>query len=169
MSAILQKWQRCSGYAAVVPDDLHDPRYIFDPVVRVRLYCAELLDAEFFGSRGKYTVHFIALLPDSDRDAPRILRGGGMDLYPAWSKERGSQCCPRNAKKTISTMFVGYAGLLVFLMTLFVMIVLGKTDLPVWGCICNTLVFMLAMLPTKLPAKGNIAGALMYLGLLFLI
>ena len=72
-------------------------------------------------------------------------------------------------KKTISTMFVGYAGLLVFLVTLFVMIVSGKTDLPVWGCICNTLVFMLAMLPTKLPAKGNIAGALMYFGLLFLI
>ena len=60
-------------------------------------------------------------------------------------------------------------GLLVFLLTLFVMIVSCKTDLPVWGCICNTLVFMLAMLPTKLPAKGNIAGALMYLGLLFLI
>ena len=72
-------------------------------------------------------------------------------------------------KKTISTMFAGYAGLLVFLVTLFVMIVSGKTDLPVWSCIVNTLVFMIAMFPTKLPAKGNIVGALMYLGLLFLI
>lgn len=72
-------------------------------------------------------------------------------------------------KKTISTMIVGYLALLIFLVTLFVMIVTGKTSLPVWGCLFNTLVFMIAMLPTKLPAKGNIAGTLMYLGLLFLI
>lgn len=72
-------------------------------------------------------------------------------------------------KETISTMFAGYAGLLVFVITLFVVIVSGKTDIPKWACIFNTLVFMLALLPTKLPAKGNIAGALMYLGLLFVI
>ena len=50
-----------------------------------------------------------------------------------------------------------------------IMTVTGKTDIPAWGCIFNTLVFMLLMLPSKLPAKGNIAGALMYLGLIFLI
>lgn len=72
-------------------------------------------------------------------------------------------------KKTICTMFAGYGGLLAFLATLFVMVVTGNTDFPRWGCIFNTIVFMLAMLPTKIPAKGNIAGALMYLGLLFLI
>ena len=72
-------------------------------------------------------------------------------------------------KKTMSTMFAGYAGLLVYLAVLFVMVVSGRTSLPAWGCIFNTLVFMLAMLPTKLPAKGNIAGALMYIGLLILI
>ena len=72
-------------------------------------------------------------------------------------------------KKTICTMFAGYGGLLTFLATLFVMVVTGNTDFPRWGCIFNTIVFMLAMLPTKIPAKGNIAGALMYLGLLFLI
>ena len=72
-------------------------------------------------------------------------------------------------KKTICTMFAGYGGLLAFLVTLFVMVVTGNTDFPRWGCIFNTIVFMLAMLPTKIPAKGNIAGALMYLGLLFLI
>ena len=72
-------------------------------------------------------------------------------------------------KKTISTMIVGYLALLVFLVTLFVMVITGKTSLPIWGCLFNTLVFMIAMLPTKLPEKGNIAGALMYLGLLFLI
>ncbi len=72
-------------------------------------------------------------------------------------------------KETISTMFAGYAGLLVFAATLFVMIISGQTNIPKWGCIFNTLVFMLALLPTKLPAKGNIAGALMFLGLAFLI
>lgn len=69
-------------------------------------------------------------------------------------------------KKTFPTMYVGYAGLLVFVITLFVMVVTGKTDLPQWTCIFNTLVIMLVLLPTKLPAKGNIAGAIMFLGLL---
>ena len=72
-------------------------------------------------------------------------------------------------KKTIITMFGGYAALMVFLIVLFVMIVTGKTDLPWWCCIFNTLVFVLAMAPTKLPAKGNIAGALMYIGLLIMV
>ena len=72
-------------------------------------------------------------------------------------------------KKTICTMFAGYAGLMVFLITLFIMTATGKTDIPAWGRIFNTLVFMLLMLPSKLPAKGNIARALMYLGLIFLI
>ena len=72
-------------------------------------------------------------------------------------------------KETIITMFAGYAGLLAFAITLFVMIISGKTDIPQWGCVFNTLVFMLVLLPTKIPAKGNIAGALMYLGLLFMI
>ena len=72
-------------------------------------------------------------------------------------------------KKTIVTMFVGYASLLVFVVTLFVMIVSGKTSIPAWGCIFNTAVFMLPLAATKLPAKGNIAGALMFVGLFILI
>ena len=68
--------------------------------------------------------------------------------------------------KTIATMFAGYAGLLVFLVTLFVTVASGKTGLPQWACVFNTLTFMLLMLPTKIPAKGNVAGALMYAGLL---
>ena len=72
-------------------------------------------------------------------------------------------------KKTIVTMFVGYASLLVFVVTLFVMIVSGKTSIPAWGCIFNTALFMLPLAFTKLPAKGNIAGALMFVGLLILI
>lgn len=72
-------------------------------------------------------------------------------------------------KKTFLTMYVGYAGLLTFVITLFIMIVSGNTSLPMWACVFNTLVIMIILLPTKLPAKGNIAGAIMFLGLLFLI
>ena len=72
-------------------------------------------------------------------------------------------------KKTIGTMAVGYLGLLAFMATLFIMIVTGNTGLPVWACAFNTLVVMIVLAPTKLPAKGNIAGAVMYLGLLILI
>ncbi len=71
--------------------------------------------------------------------------------------------------KTIATMFIGYFGLAVFLITLFIMVVTGKTPLPQWACVLNTLPLMLVLLPTKLPARGNIAGAVMYLGLLILL
>lgn len=72
-------------------------------------------------------------------------------------------------KKTIAPMFVGYLGLLVFVAALFIMIISSKTDLPRWACVFNTFVAMILLLPTKLPAKGNIAGAVMFLGLLFVI
>lgn len=71
--------------------------------------------------------------------------------------------------KTIATMIVGYLGLAVFLGTLFVMVISGRTSLPRWICIFNTLPLMLLLSLTKLPAKGNIAGAVMYLGLLFFV
>lgn len=72
-------------------------------------------------------------------------------------------------KKTGATMFLGYTGLLVFMITLFVVTISGNTSLPAWACIFNMLVIMVLLLPFKLPAKGNIAGAVMFLGLLFLI
>lgn len=72
-------------------------------------------------------------------------------------------------KKTISTMVAGYVGWLAFLIVLFVMVVRGMTGLPAWGCIFNTAVITLFMAPTKIPAKGNVAGAMMYIGLLFLV
>lgn len=71
--------------------------------------------------------------------------------------------------KTIATMIIGYLGLAVFVITLFVMVVSGKTSLPQWACLFNTLPIMLLLLPTKLPAQGNIAGAVMYLGLFILV
>ena len=71
--------------------------------------------------------------------------------------------------KTIATMIVGYFGLAVFLVTLFIMVVTGKTSLPQWACVLNTLPLMLVLASTKLPAKGNIAGTIMYLGLFILL
>ena len=72
-------------------------------------------------------------------------------------------------KQTIATMVVGYLGLLTFMITLFGMIVMGNTSLPAWACVFNTLVVMIILAPSRLPGKGNIAGAIMYLGLLILI
>lgn len=72
-------------------------------------------------------------------------------------------------KKTIATMVVGYLGLAAFVFTLFIMVITGKTSLPQWACVLNTLPLMIVLLPTKLPAKGNIAGALMFLGLFIII
>ena len=71
--------------------------------------------------------------------------------------------------KTISTMIVGYLGLASFVITLFIMVASGKTNLSQWACVLNTLPIMLLLLITKLPAKGNIAGAVMYLGLFILL
>ena len=72
-------------------------------------------------------------------------------------------------KQTISTMVIGYLGLLVFAVTLLVSIAAGKTDLPWWACFFNTLPFFLILAPTKIPAKGNVAGALMFISLLILL
>jgi hypothetical protein len=71
--------------------------------------------------------------------------------------------------KTAATMVIGYLGLAVFVITLFITVVSGKTSLPQWACVFNTLPLMIVLLPTKLPAKGNIAGAIMFIGLLILI
>lgn len=71
--------------------------------------------------------------------------------------------------KTIVTMVIGYLGLASFVITLFIMVSVGKTTLPQWACVLNTLPVMLILLITRLPAKGNIAGAIMYLGLFILL
>ncbi len=67
--------------------------------------------------------------------------------------------------KRTSSVAIAYAGLLVFDILLFVMVVTGKTDIPRWGCVFNTLPAFLILAPTKIPAKGNIANAFMFLGL----
>ena len=46
----------------------------------------------------------------------------------------------------------------------------GASDwMPRWACIFNLLPLAVVTLPTKLPAKANVIGAGMFLGLLFLM
>ncbi len=80
------------------------------------------------------------------------------------------------ALKTVTEFFkstiiaaVAYAGLLVFTVSFFILVLSGKTDIPRWGCVFNTLPAFLMLVPTKTPAKGNIANAFMFMGLAFLI
>ena len=71
-------------------------------------------------------------------------------------------------KKTVITA-IAYVGLLVFAIVFFVLVITGKTDLPRWAAVFNTFPIFLILAPTKAPAKGNIANAIMFLGMSFLI
>lgn len=72
-------------------------------------------------------------------------------------------------KKTSVTMIACYLGLIVFSVTLFVMVVSGGTALPPWACVFNILVIASVLFPLRIGGAGNWAGAVMFLGLLFLI
>ena len=67
------------------------------------------------------------------------------------------------------TMYIAYLAMIVFAVAFFLAVVTGKTSLPAWACIFNLLPIAIVILPTKLPAKANIIGALMFIGLLFVI
>lgn len=71
-------------------------------------------------------------------------------------------------KKTVITA-IAYVGLLVFSITFFVMVITGKTALPAWSAVFNTFPIFLILSPTKIPAKGNIANAIMFFGLIFFL
>jgi hypothetical protein len=72
-------------------------------------------------------------------------------------------------KKTSATMIACYLGLIVFSVTLFVMVVTGATALPAWACIFNVLLISSVLFSLRIGGAGNWAGAMMFLGLLFLI
>ena len=71
--------------------------------------------------------------------------------------------------KTSLTMYVCYAGFLLFGAALFAAVVTGLTPLPRWACVFNILPLMLVLFPTRLGGAGNWAGAVMFLGLFFLV
>ena len=64
-----------------------------------------------------------------------------------------------------------YAGILLFSVAHLMPVVAGVTPLPAWACVFNLLPLFLVQAPFNIPGAGNIAGAVMYLGLfiLFLI
>lgn len=72
-------------------------------------------------------------------------------------------------KTTCYTMYLGYAGMLVFAVAFLIAVVTGKTSLPAWACIFNLLPLAIVILPTKIPAKANVIGVIMFAGLIFLI
>lgn len=72
-------------------------------------------------------------------------------------------------KCTVYTMYVGYLAMIVFAVSFLIVVVTGQTDLPRWAAIFNLIPLAVVTLPTKLPAKANVIGAVMFLGLLFLM
>ena len=72
-------------------------------------------------------------------------------------------------KKTSITMYACYLGILIFSVSFFVAVVAGHTSLPQWGCIFNFIPLFVALVPFKTPGAGNLAGAVMFLGLFLLI
>lgn len=72
-------------------------------------------------------------------------------------------------KKTSVTMIACYLGFLIFGVSFFVAVVTGLTPLPRWACVFNVLPLMLALFPLRVGGAGNWAGAIMFLGLFFLL
>ena len=72
-------------------------------------------------------------------------------------------------RKTSVTMLVCYLGFLLFGASMFFAVVSGRTSLPAWACVFNVLPLMLLLFPTRIGGSGNWAGAIMFIGLLFLI
>lgn len=72
-------------------------------------------------------------------------------------------------KATSCTMYVYYIGLVIVSITWLVAVVSGMTTLPRWSCIFNVLPLFLVLSPFKIVGTGNLAGAIMFLGLLIFI
>ncbi len=73
--------------------------------------------------------------------------------------------------KTSAVMIGCYTGIVIFSVAHFIPVVAGMTALPSWACLFNLLPLFLVQAPFNIPGAGNIAGAVMYLGLfiMFLI
>lgn len=102
--------------------------------------------------------------------AHHILCGVPEWLYVRLGRtEEARQVITELFQKTSVTMFVCYAGFLIFGVALFAAVVSGLTPLPRWACVFNTTLLMLVLTPTRIGGGGNWAGAIMFLGLLFLV
>lgn len=83
--------------------------------------------------------------------------------------EQARQAIVEFFKKTSCTMVFCYSFLLVFAVSLFVVVVAGMTTLPRWACMFNVLPLFIVLFPLRIVGTGNIANALMFLGLAILI
>ena len=102
--------------------------------------------------------------------AHHILCGVPEWLYVRLGRtEEARQVITELFQKTSVTMFVCYAGFLIFGVALFAAVVSGLTPLPRWAYVFNTTLLMLVLPPTRIGGGGNWAGAIMFLGLLFLV
>ncbi len=72
-------------------------------------------------------------------------------------------------KCTVYTMYIGYLAMIVFAVALLIGIATGQTALPGWAALFTLLPIAVVVLPTKLPAKANVIGAVMFLAMLFLM
>lgn len=68
-------------------------------------------------------------------------------------------------QKTSVAMYVCYAGLLLFSIALFAAVVMGKTSLPRWMCLCNALPLFLVLAPFRIVGTGNLVNAAVMFGL----
>ena len=72
-------------------------------------------------------------------------------------------------KGILPTGIVSYIGLIAFCITLLIVVISGVTDLPVWALVFNHLIFLCILQPPKVPGAGNLAGAITFAGLLFVM
>ena len=72
-------------------------------------------------------------------------------------------------KNILPTGIISYIGLLAFSITLFIVVISGVAGLPMWALVFNHMVFFIILQVLKVPGAGNIAGALTFIGLLFVM
>ena len=71
--------------------------------------------------------------------------------------------------KTSVTMIACYLGLIVYSVALFVMVVTGATALPSWAAVFNIMLIASVLFPLRIGGAGNWAGAVMFLGMVFMV
>lgn len=72
-------------------------------------------------------------------------------------------------KKTSVTFALCYVGILAFAVGMLIPVIAGQTPLPVWTVVFNLLPLYMVQAPFHIPGAGNIAGAIMFAGMLFLL
>ncbi|MBR1555748.1 MAG: hypothetical protein IJ644_10235 [Oscillospiraceae bacterium] len=83
--------------------------------------------------------------------------------------EKARQIILEFFKKTSATMYIYLIGMLIFSVAFLIAVITGQTNLPQWSCIFNVLPLFLILSPFRIVGAGNLAGAVMFLGLSFLV